>query len=131
MLWSCILFSRLTTVTLTDLTCLAPSRLSLFPFVSLLYRLSPHTIDPQSTQPAFNQFAFFEVQPGHSFHSVEEVVVEGDGKKGGIGARVSLSGWFHKPIEGEPGFEGTEGYAAKSSLQQLVSGSSSLRRSPG
>lgn len=72
-------------------------------------------------QPAFNQFAFFEVQPGHSFHSVEEVVVQGDGEKGGVGARVSLSGWFHKPIEGEPGFEGVEGYAPKSSLQQLVS----------
>lgn len=77
------------------------------------------TLTP-SHQPAFNQFAFFEVQPGHSFHSVEEVVVEGDGQKGGVGARVSLSGWFHKPVEGEPGFEGNEGYAAKSSLQQLV-----------
>ncbi|ORY77590.1 Oxoglutarate and iron-dependent oxygenase degradation C-term-domain-containing protein [Leucosporidium creatinivorum] len=79
----------------------------------------PHAKPTKSIPPAFNQFAFFEVQPGHSFHSVEEVVVQGDGEKGGVGARVSLSGWFHKPIEGEPGFEGTEGYAAKSSLQQL------------
>ncbi|GAA5974346.1 hypothetical protein JCM11641_006750 [Rhodosporidiobolus odoratus] len=69
--------------------------------------------------PAFNQFVFFEVQPGHSFHSVEEVVVEGDKQKGGVGARVSLSGWFHKPIEGEEGFEGNEGFRPKSSLQQL------------
>ncbi|GAA5895858.1 hypothetical protein JCM6882_001396 [Rhodosporidiobolus microsporus] len=69
--------------------------------------------------PAFNQFVFFEVQPGHSFHSVEEVVVEGDKQKGGVGARVSLSGWFHKPIEGEEGFEGSGGFQPKSSLQQL------------
>lgn len=63
---------------------------------------------------------FFEVQPGHSFHSVEEVVVEGDKQKGGVGARVSLSGWFHKPVEGEEGYEGSEGFQPKSSLQQLV-----------
>ncbi|GAA5895755.1 hypothetical protein JCM8208_005078 [Rhodotorula glutinis] len=69
--------------------------------------------------PSFNQMVFFEVQPGHSFHSVEEVVVEGDKQKGGVGARVSLSGWFHKPVEGEEGFEGGEGFQAKSSLQQL------------
>ncbi|GAA6002974.1 oxidative DNA demethylase [Rhodotorula paludigena] len=69
--------------------------------------------------PAFNQMVFFEVQPGHSFHSVEEVVVEGDKQKGGVGARVSLSGWFHKPVEGEEGYEGSEGFQPKSSLQQL------------
>lgn len=46
--------------------------------------------------------------------------MHGDGEKGGVGARVSLSGWFHKPIEGEEGFEGNGGYAPKSSLQQLV-----------
>ncbi|BGP42707.1 putative component of NuA3 histone acetyltransferase complex [Rhodotorula kratochvilovae] len=69
--------------------------------------------------PSFNQMVFFEVQPGHSFHSVEEVVVEGDKEKGGVGARVSLSGWFHKPIEGEEGYEGSEGFKPKSSLQQL------------
>ncbi|KAL8279081.1 hypothetical protein RQP46_008539 [Phenoliferia psychrophenolica] len=72
-----------------------------------------------SIPPAFNQFAFFAVQPGHSFHSVEEVVVQGDGVKGGVGARVSLSGWFHKPIEGEEGYEGDDVFAPKSSLQQL------------
>ncbi|KAK4046733.1 putative component of NuA3 histone acetyltransferase complex [Microbotryomycetes sp. JL201] len=79
----------------------------------------PHAKPTKSIPPSFNQFAFFEVQPGHSFHSVEEVVVEGDGKRGGKGARVSLSGWFHKPVQGEEGYEGDEGYAAKSSLQQL------------
>lgn len=36
------------------------------------------------------QFAFFEVQPGHSFHSVEEVVV--GTPEDGI-QRLSISGW--------------------------------------
>lgn len=88
---------------------------------STYFPLSPLALaNPALVQPAFNQFAFFTVQPGHSFHSVEEVVVVGDGEKGGVGARVSLSGWFHKPIEGEEGYEGEEGFAPKSSLQQLV-----------
>ncbi|KAK4049210.1 putative component of NuA3 histone acetyltransferase complex [Microbotryomycetes sp. JL221] len=80
----------------------------------------PQAKPTKSIPPSFNQFAFFEVQPGHSFHSVEEVVVEGEvGKRGGKGARVSLSGWFHKPVKGEDGYEGDEKFAAKSSLQQL------------
>lgn len=85
-----------------------------------LTRLHSDTAPPQ---PSFNQFAFFQVQPGHSFHSVEEVVVQSDGHKGGRGSRVSLSGWFHKPVEGEEGYEGdetAEQKAPKSSLQQLV-----------
>ncbi|ODV89181.1 hypothetical protein CANCADRAFT_32513 [Tortispora caseinolytica NRRL Y-17796] len=65
--------------------------------------------------PAWNQLAFFTVQPGHSFHDVEEVYVDKD--------RLAVSGWFHIPQEGEPGFiageqEETE---AKSSLHQLIS----------
>ncbi|SGY43256.1 BQ5605_C001g00006 [Microbotryum silenes-dioicae] len=81
-----------------------------------------------SIPPAFNQFTFFKVQPGHSFHSVEEVVIEGQhgpSSRGGIGSRLSLSGWFHKPIEGEEGYEQelkeeqVEGAKGKSSLQQL------------
>lgn len=56
--------------------------------------------------------------------------MQGDGTKGGVGARVSLSGWFHKPIEGEEGYDAEdEGYAAKSSLQQLVRRVRSLSRS--
>lgn len=47
--------------------------------------------------------------------------MEGDGIKGGQGARMSISGWFHKPVEGEDGYEGVEVAAPKSSLQQLVS----------
>lgn len=65
--------------------------------------------------PAWNQLAFFTVQPGLSFHDVEEVYVDKP--------RMSISGWFHIPQEGEPGFiKGElEETQAKSSLQQLES----------
>lgn len=63
--------------------------------------------------PQFNQIAFFTVQPGLSFHDVEEVRVDKQ--------RLSIQGWFHIPQEGEAGFvrgeqEETE---AKSTLRQL------------
>lgn len=66
--------------------------------------------------PQWNQFVMFTVQPGHSFHSVEEVVANK--------ARLSISGWFHVPQEGEPGYEEGQAVrrqdeAAQSSLQQL------------
>lgn len=65
--------------------------------------------------PEFNQIAFFQVQPGLSFHAVEEVKVDRQ--------RLSLQGWFHIPQKGEKGFipgeqERTE---RKSTLQQLES----------
>ncbi|CDK26341.1 unnamed protein product [Kuraishia capsulata CBS 1993] len=65
--------------------------------------------------PQFNQMAFFTVQPGLSFHEVEEVKVDRH--------RLSIQGWFHIPQRGEDGFipgeqERTE---AKSTLQQLES----------
>lgn len=65
--------------------------------------------------PVWNQMAFFTVQPGLSFHDVEEVYV----KK----PRLSISGWFHIPQKGEEGYiEGElEDTQAKSSLQQLES----------
>lgn len=62
--------------------------------------------------PQWNQFVMFTVQPGHSFHSVEEVV--------GSGNRLSISGWFHIPQEGEPGYnEAAKEAETKSSLEQL------------
>lgn len=63
--------------------------------------------------PQWNQFVMFTVQPGHSFHSVEEVV--------GSGNRLSISGWFHIPQEGEIGYSETANkeHEAKSSLEQL------------
>ncbi|EMG46984.1 TPA1 Prolyl 3 [Candida maltosa Xu316] len=63
--------------------------------------------------PQFNQIAFFTVQPGLSFHDVEEVRVDKH--------RLSIQGWFHIPQPGEDGYipgeqEATE---ARSTLQQL------------
>jgi Rps23 Pro-64 3,4-dihydroxylase Tpa1-like proline 4-hydroxylase len=52
--------------------------------------LEPTPIPSKTIPPSWNQFIFFEVQPGRSFHSVEEVVVgtDKDGKQ-----RLSISGW--------------------------------------
>ncbi|KAI8374803.1 Oxoglutarate and iron-dependent oxygenase degradation C-term-domain-containing protein [Blakeslea trispora] len=63
--------------------------------------------------PQWNQFVMFTVQPGHSFHTVEEVV--------GTDNRLSISGWFHIPQEGEIGYsaDSKDEDAAKSSLEQL------------
>lgn len=65
--------------------------------------------------PQFNQIAYFTVQPGLSFHDVEEVRVDRQ--------RLSIQGWFHIPQPGEDGYipgeqEETE---SKSTLQQLQS----------
>ena len=77
----------------------------------------PEAIPSKTIPPSWNQFVFFEVQPGHSFHSVEEVIVdEGDDAK----QRLSISGWFHKAQEGEDGYEEDSSSEAPSSLQQLV-----------
>ncbi|KAI8074419.1 Oxoglutarate and iron-dependent oxygenase degradation C-term-domain-containing protein [Gongronella butleri] len=64
--------------------------------------------------PQWNQLVMFTVQPGHSFHSVEEVVAENK-------PRLSISGWFHVPQQGEPGYstDATDEDLAKSSLEQL------------
>lgn len=67
--------------------------------------------------PSWNQFIFFEVQPGRSFHSVEEVVV-GGGKD--TRDRLSISGWFHKAQEGEEGYQPDPSEHEPSSLEQLV-----------
>ncbi|KAF9450938.1 hypothetical protein P691DRAFT_788192 [Macrolepiota fuliginosa MF-IS2] len=81
--------------------------------------LEPDCIPSKSVPPSWNQFIFFEVQPGQSFHSVEEVVVDGDedGRE-----RLSISGWFHAAQEGEEGYlpeMSTSVY--KSSREQLQS----------
>ncbi|KAH7064522.1 Oxoglutarate and iron-dependent oxygenase degradation C-term-domain-containing protein [Macrophomina phaseolina] len=76
--------------------------------------------------PAFNQLSFFTVQPGESFHDVEEVYkrAEGDSEEDGGRVRMAVSGWFHIPQEGEEGYEEglEEKLAERSSLQQLESG---------
>ncbi|KAL8668986.1 MAG: hypothetical protein Q9168_006408 [Polycauliona sp. 1 TL-2023] len=77
-----------------------------------------------SIPPAFNQLSFFAVQPGESYHDVEEVFAQAPGSRDdGDEARVrmAISGWYHIPQEGEPGYvEGLEeSLAERSSLQQL------------
>ena len=77
-----------------------------------------------SIPPAFNQLSFFAVQPGESFHDVEEVYAETESQEGvkdESRMRMAISGWYHIPQKGESGYvEGLEGQLAeKSSLTQL------------
>jgi Rps23 Pro-64 3,4-dihydroxylase Tpa1-like proline 4-hydroxylase len=81
--------------------------------------LEPEPVPSKSIPPAWNQFVFFEVQPGRSFHSVEEVVVASEGEDGS--QRLSISGWFHAAQPGEEGYEGEVGQDLPSSREQLVS----------
>ena len=78
----------------------------------------PEPIPAKSIPPVWNQFIFFEVQPGRSFHSVEEVVVgeSEDGRQ-----RLSISGWFHAAQPGEEGYVPDSTPELKSSREQLVS----------
>ena len=79
----------------------------------------PEAIPSKCIPPSWNQFIFFEVQPGKSFHSVEEVVV-GEGEDGR--QRLSISGWFHAAQPGEEGYDPNEKHGEfKSSRDQLVS----------
>ena len=77
-----------------------------------------------SIPPAFNQLSFFAVQPGESFHDVEEVYAEMESQEGVKDegrVRMAISGWYHIPQKGESGYvDGLEGQLAeKSSLAQL------------
>ena len=76
-----------------------------------------------SIPPSFNQLSFFAVQPGESFHDVEEVYAHekrSDGQDDKT-VRMAISGWYHIPQEGEAGYESgaEEKLAEQSSLQQL------------
>ncbi|KAL5338885.1 Oxoglutarate and iron-dependent oxygenase degradation C-term-domain-containing protein [Aspergillus crustosus] len=75
-----------------------------------------------SIPPAFNQLSFFTVQPGESFHDVEEVYHPTESEdKSKKRVRMAISGWFHIPQRGEDGFEEglEEKLAERSSLSQL------------
>ena len=77
-----------------------------------------------SIPPAFNQLSFFAVQPGQSFHDVEEVYAKMESQEGVKDegrVRMAISGWYHIPQKGESGYvDGLEGQLAeKSSLAQL------------
>ncbi|TAQ89545.1 hypothetical protein B7494_g2125 [Chlorociboria aeruginascens] len=74
--------------------------------------------------PAWNQLSFFAVQPGESFHDVEEVYHAENKeqlKKDGGRIRMAISGWYHIPQIGEEGYvKGEEEkWGANSSLLQL------------
>jgi len=81
-------------------------------------QFEPEAVPSKSIPPSWNQFIFFEVQPGKSFHSVEEVVVGGEGEDGRT--RLSISGWFHAAQEGEEGYVPEPPTESKSSREQLV-----------
>ena len=74
--------------------------------------------------PAWNQLSFFAVQPGESFHDVEEVyhasTDEQLTREGGR-VRMAISGWFHIPQVGEEGYVAgaEEAQLKNSSLMQL------------
>lgn len=93
--------------------------LELFPVENGEERGLPGTKAVASLPVKWGQIIFFQVQPGRSYHAVEEVIV-GDGRR-----RLGVSGWFHRPIEGEEGFGAYEDEkaqrAALSSLAQIVS----------
>ncbi|ORX35046.1 Oxoglutarate and iron-dependent oxygenase degradation C-term-domain-containing protein [Kockovaella imperatae] len=74
---------------------------------------------PESTRskkiPAtWGQLVLFEVQPGRSYHAVEEVIVGEDRQ------RLGVSGWFHRPIEGEEGYEPMDQGKLKDDLSSLA-----------
>ncbi len=73
--------------------------------------------------PSWGQLSFFAVQPGESFHDVEEVYFPRSGAKedGNKRVRMAISGWYHIPQDGEEGYEeGVEQkLAERSSLSQL------------
>lgn len=83
----------------------------------------PRSSWDRAIPPAWNQLSFFAVQPGESFHDVEEVYkrAEGESEDNGGRFRMAISGWYHIPQEGEEGYEPglEERMAEKSSLQQL------------
>ncbi|CEL59481.1 PKHD-type hydroxylase ofd1 OS=Schizosaccharomyces pombe (strain 972 / ATCC 24843) GN=ofd1 PE=1 SV=1 [Rhizoctonia solani AG-1 IB] len=82
--------------------------------------LEPECKPTKVIPPSWNQFIFFEIQPGRSFHSVEEVVVDEGGNQR---QRLSISGWFHRPQEGEDDYDPEDIPKEKSSLQQLSASS--------
>jgi hypothetical protein len=87
-----------------------------------------------SIPPAWNQLSFFAVQPGESFHDVEEVYRRGpdEVEEDGGRVRMAISGWFHIPQEGEEGYEEglEEKLAERSSLAQLQGGKADVFDEP-
>ena len=65
--------------------------------------------DPQaSLRIGWNRLAFFAVQPGQSFHDVEEVYRAEPDASDVARVRTAISGWYHVPQEGESGYRAGE-----------------------
>ncbi|KAF1951933.1 hypothetical protein CC80DRAFT_190225 [Byssothecium circinans] len=114
--------------------------LRLFPTLDMKIESGEEVKVPQpdfsvAIPPAWNQLSFFTVQPGESFHDVEEVyrrsAEEMETDDGGR-IRMAISGWFHIPQEGEEGYEEglEEKLAEKSSLAQLQGGKADVFDEP-
>ncbi|KAF9475086.1 hypothetical protein BDN70DRAFT_884146 [Pholiota conissans] len=82
----------------------------------------------KSILPSWNQFVFFEVQPGKSFHAIEEVIVGAKGED--RRERLSISGWFHAAQEGESGYTPEPAVDVKSSREQLALTSTMFKSYP-
>ena len=83
--------------------------------------------------PQWNQLSFFAVQPGESFHDVEEVYHPDPSNptKDGNRIRMAVSGWFHIPQIGEDGYiKGEEERLAKNSGLAQLSGNPDQYDSP-
>ncbi|KAJ3327586.1 hypothetical protein HDU93_001877 [Gonapodya sp. JEL0774] len=61
-------------------------------------KATPDDIPARALNPLWNHLAMFTVVPGVSSHSVEEVVAPQR-------ARMSVQGWYHRPQEGEEGYD--------------------------
>ncbi|CAD6447779.1 65b6fd91-16c8-49d5-8d9c-0d80abfcb06c [Sclerotinia trifoliorum] len=59
----------------------------------------------KNIQPCFNQLIFFAIQPGGTYHEVEEVRYSGDMVVDQDRRRMAVSGWFHTAQEGDEGFD--------------------------
>ncbi|MCJ1442442.1 MAG: hypothetical protein MMC23_002936 [Stictis urceolatum] len=91
-----------------------------------------HVPSPDHTvkiPPRWNQMSYFAVQPGESYHDVEEVYPQGYRTNDDLISpnskriRIAISGWYHIPQSGEAGYKAgvEEQIAKKSSLTQLKS----------
>ncbi|QSZ34519.1 hypothetical protein DSL72_006113 [Monilinia vaccinii-corymbosi] len=86
--------------------------------------ITPSPDTSKTIPPAWNQLSFFAVQPGQSFHDVEEVYHAANKEqleKDGGRIRMAVSGWFHIPQIGEEGYVkgAEEKWGQNSSLMQL------------
>ena len=85
-----------------------------------LYSTNPHRApngrlvelpsdDPRTTlHIGWNKMAIFAVQPGKSFHDVEEVYPADSNGDDFRRIRTAISGWYHIPQEGEEGYRDGE-----------------------